>query len=127
MGRKTLIAVCALVLLMAGAAIGAYRYDDSRSDEIAKGVSVGAIELGGMTEAEARAALEQRLVAPLAKPIRAIFHDHTYVLGTDALDINADIDAIVDRALEVSREGDLPSRLVRYATGEDVDENITPE
>ena len=49
-----------------------------------------------------------------------------YVLSPEQLDVRADINDMLDQAFEVSREGDLPSRLWRYASGGEVDETIRP-
>ena len=41
--------------------------------------------------------------------------------------MSADVDGMVDRALAESREGGLPSRVWRYATGGEVDVAISPQ
>ena len=40
MGRKLYIALVLAVVLLLGAAVGAYAWDASRSDEIAEGVDI---------------------------------------------------------------------------------------
>jgi lipoprotein-anchoring transpeptidase ErfK/SrfK len=127
MGTKTVTAiVCGLVLLIAGA-VGAYAWDNSKSGEIADGVRVGSVDLGGMTEAEAKDLLRHELVKPLAKPVVVTYEGEDYTLYADDLDVRADIDGMVAEALSVSREDALPSRLVRYVTGGEVEHKINPE
>jgi lipoprotein-anchoring transpeptidase ErfK/SrfK len=127
MGTKTVTAiVCALVLLIAGA-VGAYAWDNSKSGEIAEGVRVGNVDLGGMTEDEARDLLKHELVKPLEKPVEVTYDGEDYTLYAEDLDVRADIDGMVNEALTVSREDGLPARLVRYVSGGEVDHKIEPE
>ncbi len=63
-----------LVALLVALAFGAYLYDHSRRDVIAKGVRIDGIAVGGLHEAAARAKLErdivQRLNGPVVDPCR---------------------------------------------------------
>ncbi len=127
MGRKTQIGIILAVLLLVGGAVGAYAYDSSRKDQIANGVTVGGVDVGGLNRAEATALLHRRLVEPLTKPLKVTFDGETYTLAGAKLKIHANINGMVERALAVSRDGGLPGRLVRYVTGEAVDKQIKPE
>jgi lipoprotein-anchoring transpeptidase ErfK/SrfK len=127
MGTKTVTAiVCGLVLLIAGA-VGAYAWDNSKSGEIAEGVRVGNVDLGGMNEAEATDLLKHDLVKPLAKPVVVTYEGEDYTLHAEDLDVRADIDGMVAEALSVSREDALPTRIIRYATGGEVEHKIKPD
>jgi lipoprotein-anchoring transpeptidase ErfK/SrfK len=117
---------CAAALLIA-AAVGAYAWDNSKSGEIAEGVRVGDIDLGGLDERQATELLEHELVKPYEKPVVASYDGEDYKLRANELDVRADVDGMVAEALSASREGGLPSRLVRYATGDEVDHRIDPE
>jgi lipoprotein-anchoring transpeptidase ErfK/SrfK len=127
MGTKTVTAiVCGLVLLIAGA-VGAYAWDNSKSGEIAEGVHVGNVDLGGLDQAQATDLLKHELVKPLEKPVTVTYDGEDYTLHAEDLDVRADIDGMVSEALSVSREDALPSRLVRYITGGEVEHKIKPE
>ncbi len=127
MGTKTVTAiVCGLVLLVAGA-VGAYAWDNSKAGQVADGVRVGNVELGGLDENQATDLLKHELVKPLAKPVKVTYEGEDYTLYADDLDVRADIDGMVSEALTVSREDALPSRIVRYVTGGEVDHRIKPE
>jgi lipoprotein-anchoring transpeptidase ErfK/SrfK len=115
-----------LVLLIAGA-VGAYAWDNSKSGEIADGVRVGNVDLGGMTADEATDLLKHELVKPLAKPVVVTYEGEDYTLYAEDLDVRADIDGMVAEALSVSREDGLPTRIVRYVTGGEVEHKIKPE
>ena len=127
MGTKTVTAiVCGLVLLIAGA-VGAYAWDNSKSEEIADGVRVGNIDLGGLTEDQAIDLLDSELVKPLEKPVVVKYEGEDFTLHAEDLEVRADIDGMVSEALSVSREDPLPQRLVRYVTGDGVDYKINPD
>ena len=127
MGRKFQIAIVAVVAFLLVAAIGAYAYDSSRSDQIAEGVTIGGVDVGGLTADEARHLVDHELVDPLRDHVTARFEDVDYRISPGELEIRSDVDGMVDQALEESREGGLPGRLWRYATGEDVDAAISPQ
>jgi hypothetical protein len=123
-GRKAQIAIIALVIALLAGAVGAYAYDSSRSDRIAEGVRVAGIDVGGLDREEASRLLRKRVVKPLKRPVTVEFEGSAYQLGADELKVRADIDGMVDRAVEASRSGILPERLWRYATGGEVDERV---
>jgi lipoprotein-anchoring transpeptidase ErfK/SrfK len=126
MGRKALIAVIALLFLLIAGAVGVYAYDDSKKDEIAEGVTIAGVDVSGLSEAEARKQVHADVIKPLAKPVTVTYNGKKYILTPEKLDVSADIDSMVDQAFEASREGGLPTRVWRYATGEEVDESIEP-
>jgi lipoprotein-anchoring transpeptidase ErfK/SrfK len=127
MGKRTSIAllVAAAVLVLAAAA--AYAYDSSQKDKIADGVTVAGVDVGGMNEEEAVAAVRAKLLAPLRHSLLVRFEGRTWKLPGQKLKIRADVDSAVEEAVEASQEGGLPGRLVRYVTSGEVDEQITPQ
>jgi len=114
----------AILLLLA---VGAYAWDSSRSDEIADGVTIGGVDVSGMNSDEATDAVKARLVKPLRKKITATYDGVRYQLSADKLEVDSDVDGMVERALEKSQEGGLPTRVWRYATGGEVDVAISPQ
>ena len=125
--RWPLIAVIVGLIVLVGGAFAAYAYDDNRKDEIANGITIGGVDVGGLEEDEARRLLRHQLVAPLREPIVVKFGKRTYELPGKRLRVHADIEGAIDQALEESREGGLPGRMVRYVTGGTVEERITPQ
>jgi lipoprotein-anchoring transpeptidase ErfK/SrfK len=125
-GRKLYIAVVLGIVLLLAGAVGAYAWDASRSDEIAEGVTIGGIHVGGMTEQEAEQAVSRQLVDPLDEDV-VVKHDGTkYVLSAEKLAVRADVASSVESALSASQDGGLPTRIWRYATGGEVDVAIDP-
>jgi lipoprotein-anchoring transpeptidase ErfK/SrfK len=125
--RKLQIAVVFLVTVMLLAAVGAYAWDSSKSDEIAEGVTIGGVDVGGMTADEATQAVETELVDPLDKKLTVTYDGVKYQLSAEKLAVDSDVDGMVDKALEESRDGGLPTRVWRYATGGEVDVAISPQ
>jgi hypothetical protein len=125
--RKLQIAVVFLIALMLLAAVGAYAWDSSRSDQIAEGVTIGGVDVGDMTEVEAERAVRRQLLAPLRHSLEVGYDGESWTLSGEKLKLRADIDEAVAQALAESREGGLPGRVVRYITGGSVEERLPAE
>jgi lipoprotein-anchoring transpeptidase ErfK/SrfK len=124
MGRKTQIAIVATVALLLLAVGVGYAYDSTQKDEIAEGVAIAGVDVGGMDAEEAERAVRAQLLRPLRHSIRVGYDGESWELPGESLKVRADLDAAVDQALAESREGGLPMRLVRYVTGGEVDEQV---
>jgi len=126
-GRKSQITIIAVVVLLLGGAVAAYAYDGAQKDQIADGVTVAGVDLGGMNREEAKAALTNQVLAPQRKPVQVKFKKQKFTLPAKELNIHANIDAAVDRAFEESRDGSLPGRVFRAITGGEVHASIPVE
>jgi hypothetical protein len=123
---RTLIIATLVVVLAAGVAGGTYAYDNARADRIGNGVRVGGIPLDGLTAAQARAKLDRLIVQPLERPV-VVHHDKsTWRLGAREAHNAVDVDAMVDRALATSRDGNILSRTARNLTGKSLDADLEP-
>ncbi|MBS1677040.1 MAG: L,D-transpeptidase/peptidoglycan binding protein [Actinobacteria bacterium] len=127
MGRKSVIIATAAVFVAALVAAGAYLYDRSQDGKIANGVTVAGIDVGGMDAKEAEAKVRRELLHPLEGPLRATFRDQKWSLPAERLKVRANIEAAVARAVHVSREGDLPTRIGRYLGGNDLEVAISAQ
>jgi lipoprotein-anchoring transpeptidase ErfK/SrfK len=125
MGRKSAIAVLMVVVAVALVAIGAYAYDSSREGEIADGVMIEGIAVGGMSVEEAEAAVRRGLLAPLHRPLAVTYDGRTWRLPDAKLKVRADVPGAVEEALAASRDGGLLGRLARYVSGGEVEESIS--
>jgi len=126
MRKKTSIAVIIAAVLLVVVVAAAYAYDSSQKDKIADGVTVGGVDVGGMNEEEATAAVRRKLLAPLRHSLVVTFDGQKWKLPGEKLKIRADVESAVEEAVEDSQEGGFPGRLVRYVSGGEVDEQITP-
>ena len=118
MRSKSFIAIAAALVLILAAAGGVYAYDSSRDDLIAKGVTIGGVDVGGLRASEARAQLRAQLVQPLSQPVVARYHGKRYTLTPKAAGVGVDIDRAVSDAVARSRQGGIIDRTVRGLTGE---------
>ena len=118
------IGLVAVLLLLVGAALGGYAWDRAKANDIADGVRVGGVPIGGLSEQAARRKLRAELVKPLEQPITVTFEGTHYVLTAHRLDVHADINGMIDAAHAASRQGNLPTRLWRYATGDRVSASL---
>jgi lipoprotein-anchoring transpeptidase ErfK/SrfK len=123
-GRRAQIALVSALALLIGAAIAAYAWDQAKADEIANGIKVDGVPIGGLSDAAAKRKLRNDLVKPLEEPITVTFEGKKYILGPKHLNVQANLEGMVDAAHDASREGSLPTRLWRYATGDDVFDNL---
>ena len=123
-GVQIALVIALGVLLVA--AVGAYAWDASKEDHIAEGVSIGGIDVGGQDADEAHAVVRKEIVDPLKQPVHVSFEKQRYTLTPEELEVRADIDGMVDEAVDVSRDGGIFSRVWRYASGSDVDTDVEP-
>jgi lipoprotein-anchoring transpeptidase ErfK/SrfK len=120
MTNKTFIAVTGVLaaLIVAGGAI--YAWDSSKEDQIAEDVKVGGIAIGGMSAEAARAKLERSLLKPLDENIVVKKGGKEFELTPKQARVAMNLDAMVDQALERSREGNVLERTFRSLTGDGV-------
>jgi lipoprotein-anchoring transpeptidase ErfK/SrfK len=114
--RSFVIPAVIVAVLLVGA-IGAYAYDSSRDDLIAKGVTVGGVDVGGMRAKEARATLSTQLGHQLQRPVEISFHRKHYELSPRDVGLRPDTARMVDAAVSESRGGNIIGRVARDLTG----------
>jgi len=107
-------------------AVAAYAIDRANTGKISDGIRIGGVNVGGMTADQAKRRLHSRLIEPLEKPVTVTYAGTRYVLSPDKLQVRADINGMVDAALNASRSGGFPTRVWRYTTGGEVDREIAP-
>src|SRR5439155_13314786 len=92
-------------------------YDSGHGEVIAQGVTIGGIDVGGLSRAAAEDRVRAELLGPLSKPIVVQGGGQTWRLGPREARIAADIPSMVEQAVGASREGWLLGRVVRSLTG----------
>jgi lipoprotein-anchoring transpeptidase ErfK/SrfK len=124
MRHRSFILLASLLGLLIFGSVAVYAVDAASDDKIAEGVTIAGIDVGGMKADEARQAVAQQVEAPLQKTVRVSYKKRTFKFDPDEADVRADVDAMVDEALEESRDGNPFSRVVRSITGGEVDADI---
>jgi lipoprotein-anchoring transpeptidase ErfK/SrfK len=124
---RPFIAGAAVVALLAALAFGTYAYDHSREDTIAKGVTIGGVDVGGMKRAAAEAKLRREILEPLNQSVVVDHGSKRWTLTAKEAKVATNLTATVDEALLRSREGNVLQRSWRGVTGEKVDAHLEPQ
>jgi hypothetical protein len=127
LGHKGRIAAIVAVALVVVLAAGAFAYDSSQKDKIADGVTVAGVDVGGLDADQAVAKVRHQLLSPLRHSLRVGFDGETWTLPGAKLKVRADIEDAVESAVEDSQDGGLPTRLVRYVTGGELDKEVSAQ
>jgi lipoprotein-anchoring transpeptidase ErfK/SrfK len=122
--HKIAIALVSLVILGLLLAVGVWAYDDAQKDEIAPGIKIGGVDVGGRDADSARKIIKREVVKPLRQPVVVTYDGKSYTLSASQLHPTADIDGMVQEAIDRSRQGSIFDRVSRYAGGGSVDANL---
>jgi lipoprotein-anchoring transpeptidase ErfK/SrfK len=117
MRQRSFVIPAVIVGVLLVLAVGAYAYDSSRDDEVAKGVTVGGVDVGGMKADAARTTLRTELSKQLQRPIEVSFHKAHYDLSPKEVGLKPDVEAMVQEAVDKSRDGNIIGRVARDITG----------
>jgi lipoprotein-anchoring transpeptidase ErfK/SrfK len=93
-----------LIVLGGGTAYAAYRYDASAATEILPGISVGGVDVGGMTRDEAVREVRERAEETLYDDITIRAAGHTWIVTPASLGMTAGVESAVAQAFAVAEE-----------------------
>ena len=127
MPKKLSISLAVVVLLAVIGAFAIYLWDQNYDNEIAEGVTIGGVDVGGLSPDEAASQLNANLVTPLDKDVVVRYGDEKYKLDSKDLNVHTDIDSMVNQAVEVSQDDGILTRTWRRITGGEVDYAIQPK
>jgi len=129
MHRRSFVLIAILVVALLAGGAGVYAFDQGKEGQIAEGIKVNGVDVGGLTASQARTKLRAALLDPLNRPVTVRFEGKRYKLTPAQAQIGVDIDGSVRRALTRSREGDILSRTWREVRGRpiltDLDAKVT--
>ena len=126
MSRKVLIPILAVVAVIALFAGVAFAWDQASSDEVAPGVDVGGVEIGGLTRDEAIAKLKRDYLGELQQPVVAGYEGKTWKLTPEQADVSVNVDQSVDAALDRSRQENFVVRAYRSLSGQPLGASVSP-
>ncbi len=112
---------------MIGGAGAIAAYDAGQRDVITEGVTVGGIDMGGLTAARARARLAAAYEPRLRRPIVLRFRGHRFVLTRRESRLAIDVPGTVDQAVSDGRSSNIISRVWRSLTGGRVNVQLAPQ
>lgn len=122
--RTPLIAAAIVLGLLAVLLFGMYAYDHEHRNQLATGVRVDGIPVGGLSTAAATARLQRGVVAGMEQPVLVRDGSHTWELSPRAAGLSVDVTATVSSALHASREGSIFARTWRGLLGGKVDKDV---
>jgi lipoprotein-anchoring transpeptidase ErfK/SrfK len=123
---RLFIAVAAVVAGLAALSGATLVYDHGRRDTIAEGVTVGGVDVGGLSRTQAAARLRRAILEPLRRPVTVDHGTRTWRLTATEAQVATNLDATVDQALARSRTGNVVQRAWRGLTGGRVDAHLQP-
>jgi lipoprotein-anchoring transpeptidase ErfK/SrfK len=124
---RAIIAVTVLLAALAALAVAVVVYDGNRKDIIAKGVTIGGVEVGGMKRDAAAARLRREILDPLNRTVVVDHGSRRWRLSAREAKVATNLEATVDDALARSREGNILQRAWRGVTGEKLNAELQPE
>lgn len=107
-------------LALAGLAVAA----NSSKDTIAEGVTVGGVDVGGLTRAEAIERLDNQIGERTSRPVKIKVAGETRKITADDAGVEVDIEGAADRALTASRDGAFVTRGWREVSGGKLDKDV---
>ena len=124
MRSRAVVLFTVIVLVLLAGAGAVYAVDRSQSGKIAEGISIDGIDVGGMTGAEASAALREPGPGAARPDRRGQAGGKRFTLPPQRAQVEVDVDDSVRAALARSREGNVLARAWRNVRGGEVDEDL---
>jgi lipoprotein-anchoring transpeptidase ErfK/SrfK len=124
--RSFIILAACLAALILGS-VAAWAYDSSRDDLIADGVTIAGVDVGGLRKAKAREVVRSRVTRGLELPVRVRYRHKAFTLRPREVGLRADVNGMVDEAVNRSRDGMILGRVFRDVTGGDENTRVPAE
>jgi hypothetical protein len=124
MRTRSFIIVAAVLGVFAAFALALAVYDSSHGDDIARGVRVGGVDVGGLSRSEATAKLNRELRSRLNQPIVVYDGRRQFHLTPRQAAATFNVRRMVDEAVSRSREGNVFARAWRDIRGESINADI---
>jgi lipoprotein-anchoring transpeptidase ErfK/SrfK len=123
--RKALVISLLAVAVLAGSGAAAlHRYDSSRSDLFAEGITLAGVDVGGMTAREARAELDEQVADRLSRPLALTYRGRRFALDPSLVKVRTNVDELVAAAAAESREGNFLTRSFRDLAGREAETEL---
>jgi lipoprotein-anchoring transpeptidase ErfK/SrfK len=122
--KVALIVVCLLAVTGSGVTLAAYRYDRANLDRILPGVTIGGVDVGGMTRTEALDAVGARVDQRLEVPLTIVAGDQQWTRTAAELGVRAQVKRAVDEAVGLTATLGTAQRVWHRLRGEPVDVQV---
>ena len=124
--RVLLVLVSVFLLMLSATLAWGVVLDYQSRGLITEGVTLAGEDLSGMTEAEARVAIERAVSAPTMKPLTVLGEGHAWRLDAEKM-VRVDVEGMLDDAYEPRRRASLVQRLQSQVTGAPLPAEIEPQ
>ena len=98
MKKRSIVLVAVVVGVLLAVAVSAVAYDMTQKHQIAKGVSAGGVDIGGMSATRAKQVLHERLATPLEQPLTVMYRHRHFRISSQTAGLHTDVDAMVKHA-----------------------------
>jgi lipoprotein-anchoring transpeptidase ErfK/SrfK len=119
------------IMLAAGAVLlvvlGAFAFDKTRDDTIAAGVSIGGIDVSGLTRDEANAKLDDEIQDVVQTPLVVKYGVKRRTLKPDKSKVGVNVQEMVDEAVTRSNQGFFLTNAAKSVAGTDRNISIPTE
>jgi lipoprotein-anchoring transpeptidase ErfK/SrfK len=113
-----------VLLVSAGTAFAAYRYDASTSDRILPGVTIAGVDVSGMRRDEAVRTLREKAEETLYSDLVVRAAGRSWTVTPASLGMTADVEGAVSRAFAVANQMSFTSRIYHRLRNEPVDVSL---
>jgi len=114
-GRLLTSAFLAVLLLGGAAVVGLLLYGFSHTNQIYEGVSLGGIDVGGMSRSAARSAVRNEFSVAANSPILLTADSQKFYFDPSTSGITVDTEASLDAAFQYGRSGSIWTRTQQWA------------
>lgn len=122
--RTPLVPILALLGLLVALMLAMVVYDHGQRDQIAKGVRIDGIEVGGLSATAAKTRLDRSVARTMERPVEASLGHRTWQIAPRQAGVAVDVEGTVAQALEASRTGSIFSRTWRGLSGGHIDKDL---
>ena len=124
---RSILGGLALALLLVFSVGSAFAIvgDYATLPSVTKGVTLAGHELGGMTGAQVRTAIDQYVSTPVMQPITVVAGDRSWSLDPKAI-VTVDVEAMIEQAYEPARTATIAQRLASRLTGDPLPATVEP-
>lgn len=124
--RIILVLVATVMLAASGTLAWAAVTDYQARGLVPKGVTVVGHDLSGMTEAQARTAIEDSVSSPLMRPVTVTGDNRSWTLDPKGV-VTVDVDGMLGEAYSPRRSATFVTRVVHSLNGEPLPADIKPK
>ncbi|PKQ16599.1 MAG: hypothetical protein CVT67_04160 [Actinobacteria bacterium HGW-Actinobacteria-7] len=124
--RIVLVLISTMLLLLSAALAWGVMLDYQSRGLVPQGVTVVGHDLGGMTEAEARATIEEAVSSPMLRPVTVAGDGKTWTLDPKGI-VSIDVESMLDAAYSPRRSATYLTRLNSQLTGQQLPADVKPQ